>query len=104
MAQLIRQMDPSKDACISINPTKVATYYVRSFAPRDTDPGGSVVVAALEPDRDTRAKYRLTPAMSHADACAAHHGLSEIVTSDVPGVIEWAGGWTVNGVPWFGLD
>lgn len=105
MAQLVRQVDPSKDACITINTTSVVTYFVRSFAARDADPGGSVVCAALEPGRDTKAKYRLTPAMSHADACAAHTTLTEIVTSDVSGVIEWAhDGWVVNDVPWNGPD
>lgn len=104
MPQLIRQMDPSKDACITINPEHVVTYFVRSFSARDTDPGGSVVCLALEAARESRAKYRLTPAMSHADACAAHATLTEIVTSGVNGVIGWGDdGWAVNDVLWSGF-
>lgn len=83
--QLLRQMDPSKDACIRINPAQVCTFFVRSFTPQE-----SVVFAALEPAKETTAKYRLTPPLPHDRACTALHVLSLLVTSEeVHGVIGW---------------
>lgn len=99
--QLIRQVDPSHGACITINPAHVSVFFVRTFDATDGPDRAGAVVTAVVPGSNRESKYRLTPLLSRADACRAHAHLTRIVTCrDMPGEIAWDDGqWTLNGAP-----